>query len=179
MRLKTSWTVAENGSPIWSSRFLQLWNQRLSPDGERIAAVAAPSYGRWTVVVDDQPWRVEFDDLVVPPVFSPDGRRVAAAVRNDGRWSIAVDGAVWQGQFDMVWDPVFTPSGDRVLAKVEREGRFAIAVDGQIWSPWFDGLWEPVVSPDGTRVLIRAVEGGTYYRQVVPMAGRFPGGSRE
>jgi hypothetical protein len=129
--------------------------------------------------VDDLPWKVEFDDLVVPPVFSPDGRRVAAAVRSGGRWTIAVDGTVWHSQFDMVWDPVFTPESDRVLAKVERDGRFAIALDGTIWSPWFDALWEPVVSPDGTRVLLRAVEGGTYYRQVVPMGDAFPGRARE
>jgi len=74
-----------------------------------------------------------------------------------------------------VWDPVFTPSGDRVAAKVERDGRFAIAVDGKVWSPWYAALWEPVFSPDGTRLLIRAVENGTYFRQVVPFDSTFQG----
>jgi hypothetical protein len=75
----------------------------------------------------------------------------------------------------MVWDPIFTPSGDRVAAKVERDGRFAIAVDGKVWSPWYDALWDPVFSPDGTRLLIRAVENGTYIRQVVPFGSAFRG----
>jgi hypothetical protein len=74
-----------------------------------------------------------------------------------------------------VWDPVFTPSSDRVAAKVERDGRFAVAVDGKVWSPWYDALWEPIFSPDGTRLLIRAVEKGTYLRQVVPFDGNFRG----
>jgi hypothetical protein len=74
---------------------------------------------------------------------------------------------------------VFTPADDRVLAKVERDRRFAIAIDGEIWSPWFDALWEPVVSPDGTRALIRAVDSGTYVRQVVPIGDGFPAGARE
>ena len=57
VRVNGSWTMAENGSPIWEGRFIQLWNQRLSPDGRRMAAVAAPGFGQWTVVVDDMPWR--------------------------------------------------------------------------------------------------------------------------
>jgi hypothetical protein len=73
----------------------------------------------------------------------------------------------------MVWDPSFSLAGDRVLTKVERGGRFAIAVDGRVWSPWYDALWEPALSPDGERLLIRAVEHGTYFRQVVPFASTF------
>jgi len=175
VRVNGSWTIAENGSPIWDSRFMQLWNQRLSADGKHVAAVAAPGFGSWTVVVDDQAWKTHFDDLVLPPVFSPDGRRVAAGVRGKGSWGIAVDGTSWPGTFDMVWDPVFAPSGDQVVAKVEKEGRFAIAVDGKIWSPWYDALWEPIFSPDGKRLLIRAVENGTYFRQVAPFDSIFQG----
>jgi len=127
------------------------------------------------VAVDDVLWKAAFDSLVLPPVFSPDGRRVAAGVRHGDRWTVAVDGKAWQETFDMVWDPVFTPSADRVLAKVERDGRFAVAVDGTVWSPWFEALWDPVVSPDGSRVLLRIVENGKYYRQVVPLGTTFQG----
>jgi hypothetical protein len=127
------------------------------------------------VAVDDVQWETVFDDLVLPPVFSADGRRVAAGVRSRGRWTVAVDGETWQEDFDMVWDPVFSPSGGTVLAKVERDGRFAVAVDGRVWSPWFDSLWDPVVSPDGAMVLLRVIDDGTYYRWVVPMSGTFRG----
>jgi len=175
VRIGGSWTIAENGEPIWDSRFMQLWNQRLSPDGEHIAAVAASGFGRWTVVVDDRPWSVSFNDLLLPPVFSPDGLRVAAGMRHDGAWGIVVDGEILAEKFDMVWDPAFSPDGGIVAAKVERDGRFAVAIDGRAWSPWYDAMWEPVFSPDGSRLLIRAVEDGAYFRQVVEVGTSFPG----
>jgi hypothetical protein len=64
---------------------------------------------------------------------------------------------------------VFTPDGTRVVAKVERGGSFAVAVDGEVHGPWYEAMWEPVVSPDGKRLLVRAVEGGVYTRNVVPL----------
>jgi hypothetical protein len=154
---------------------MQLWNQRLSPDGRRIAAVAANAFGSWTLVVDDEVWPVSFSDLVLPPVFSGDGTRVAAGFRDDSSWGIAVDGKPWTERFDMVWDPVFSPDASRVLAKVERDGRFAVAVDGAVWSPWYEGLWEPTPSPDGSRLLIRAIQDGSYVRHVVPLEDGFVG----
>jgi hypothetical protein len=173
VRSNGNWTLAENGSPIWSGSYLQLWNQRLSRDGQRIAAVVAQGFGKWTVAVDDAPWNLECDDLVLPPVFSADGRRVAATVRHRGAWSVAVDGSMWPESFDMVWDPVFSPSGEHVVAKVERDGRFAVARDGTVWSPWVDALWQPTFDPTGDRVLLRTVEEGTYLRSVVPFDGKF------
>ena len=144
-------------------------------NGSGSRAVVAPGFGQWTIAVDDVSWKDCFDDLVLPPVFSADGRRVAAGVRSGGRWTIAVDGKALPEHFDMVWDPVFSPAGDTVLAKVERDGRFAVAVDGRVWSPWFDALWEPVVSGDGDKLLLRVVEEGIYARWVVPLGGSFRG----
>ena len=89
VRTSGSWTLAEDGVPLWKGRYMQLWHQRISPDGGRIAAVIAPSFGRWTVAVDDRPWDVTCRDMVDAPVFSPDGRRVAAAFKDGGRWTIA------------------------------------------------------------------------------------------
>jgi len=36
------WTLALNGKPVWDRYFPQVWGQRYSPDGKRIAAVVAP-----------------------------------------------------------------------------------------------------------------------------------------
>jgi hypothetical protein len=167
VRLSGAWTLVEDGEPIWNGRYMQLWNQRLSPDGGRVAAVAAQSFGRWTVVVDDVPWRTSFGRAVRPPVFSDDGARVAAAVRDVDRWTIAVDGKPWNTGFDMVWDPGFVNGGDSVLAKVEKDGRFAIAKNGSVWTPWFEALWDPVVSPDGSKALLKYIDDSIYTRQVV------------
>lgn len=164
--LKDGWTLAENGSPIWDGRYIQLWRVASSPDGKRVAAVVARKLGQWTVAVDDQPWEATFSDVVLDPHFGPEGR-IAAIVRHDGTWSMAVDGKAWGQTFDMVWDPVFDASGKRVACKVEKRGRFTVALDGRTWSRSFDALWSPVFSPDGSKMLIRAVEDGKVVRLVV------------
>jgi hypothetical protein len=165
-----AWTMAEDGKPIWKGRFSQLWNQRIGgPDSRSVAAVAATGYGRWTLVVDDQPWRATFSDMVLPPVWSPDGRRVAAVVKDQGRWGMAVDGKVWPDWYDMVWDPVFSPDSKLVAAKVEKNGRFGIAINGKLTGSRYEMLWEPAFSPDGLKMLIRGVENKKYLRQVVPV----------
>jgi hypothetical protein len=123
--------------------------------------------------VDDHPWPLIFSDMVQRPVFSPNGRRVAAVVRDDERWSIAVDGKAWPGTFDMVWDPVFSPDGRRVIAKVERARKLSLAMDGLVWSEGWDQLWDPVFSPQGDKVLVRGTRAGSYYRQVLDVSSVF------
>ncbi|MBW1806803.1 MAG: WD40 repeat domain-containing protein [Deltaproteobacteria bacterium] len=169
VRIGGAWTLAENGSPIWAGRYVQLWHQKVSPDKQHIAAVVATGFGRWTIAVDDTPWAVTFEDLVLPPVFSPDGKRLATIGKNGEEWFVVVDGQQWSLPFDMAWNPVFSPDGKTVAAKVEREGCLAYALNGRLWSPKFEMLWDPIFSPDGKQLLIRGVENGKYYRQVVPL----------
>jgi len=165
--LRDGWTVAEDGGLLWSSRYIQLWRLKLGPDGKRVAAVVARALGQWTVAVDDVPWGAAFSDVVLDPIFSPAGDRVAAVVRNDGKWSMAVDGKAWGETFDMIWDPVFDPGGQRVACLVERDGRQTIALDGHVWQRTFERCWQPVFSPDGSKLLVRAIEDGKYVRSVV------------
>ncbi|MFH1132416.1 MAG: WD40 repeat domain-containing protein [Pseudomonadota bacterium] len=171
VRLGGAWTVFENGERLWNGDYVQVWNLRLSPDGKRVAAVVAPAFGRWTVCVDDKPWKISFSDAVLAPVFSSDGQRVAAAVRDEGSWSVAVDGKRWSMLFDMVWNPVFNPNGNMVAAKVQQDGKFAIAVDGRIWEQGFcfDSLSDPVFSSDGKKLLVCGIEEGKCFRRVVPL----------
>ena len=66
-----AWTMAEDQKPIWKGKYGQLWNQRIGPDGKRIAAVAEVGYGKWTLVVDDSPWRAA---LSMSPTLSRSAR---------------------------------------------------------------------------------------------------------
>jgi len=170
VRKQGSWTLAEDGKELWSGRYLQLWQVAVSADGKRVAAVVAPSYGRWTIAVDDQVWPTTFGDMVLPPRFSADGRRVAALVKDEGRWTVAVDGQPWPEGYAMAWDPVFSPDGATVMAKVEVDGGYTFAVDGRAWGQRFDKLWDPVFNPSGHKVLVRGVSGGKAVRKVVPLA---------
>jgi hypothetical protein len=149
---------------------VQLWQTRASADGRHLAATVAPSFGRWTIAVDDRVWPVDFGEYVGEPVFSPDGEHVAAIVRDEGRFSIAVDGRPWQHSFETVWDPVFSPDGRTVIAKVRTADGYTLAVNGRPWSRRLELVWDPVFNPDGKRVLVRCVEGGHLLRQVLPLS---------
>ena len=103
------WKLLMNDKPVWNKSFLQVWHQTFSPDTNRIAAVACPQFGRWTLVVDGDLWRPTFGHVVLEPVFSPDGKRVAAVVKDEETWSMAVDGKPWSLQCEMVLESgVFT-----------------------------------------------------------------------
>jgi len=159
-------TLAMNGNPIWGF-FFNVWRQRYSPDGQKIAAVVVPVFSRWTVAVDGKPWSTTFSDAVLTPVFSPDSKRVAAVVKDNKRWTAAVDGTPWAEKFDNTWDPIFSPDSNTVVTKAERNGKFYIVVDGKVSKKGYESLWNPVFSPDGKKLLVRCVDNGKYYRRVI------------
>jgi WD40 repeat protein len=141
-----------------------------NPDASRLAAIVAPSYGRWTVAVDGIPWQTTFSKLVTDVVFSPDGKRIAALGKDDETFRVVVDGTIWSEKWDMIWKPVFSPNGADVAAKVERGGQYTYAVNDQAWSESFDAAWDPVFSPDGTRLMLRTVKDGQYIRRIIPVS---------
>ncbi|MCL5878446.1 MAG: WD40 repeat domain-containing protein, partial [Deltaproteobacteria bacterium] len=158
VKISKGWTLAVDGKPIWES-FVQVWPPKFSPDGQKIAAVVASEFGRWTIAVDGNAWKQTFSDTVLDPVFSPDGKRVAAiakeskdpmnmgsslhSIEGNDRWTIVVDGMPWNQDFDMIWDPVFSPDGSSVAAKAEINGKYCIAVNGKAGKKMFDAIWSP------------------------------------
>ena len=167
------WTLACDGNPLWSNTYAQLWQHFYSPDGERIAAIAAPKFGRWTIAIDDRPWSATFGDFVDEALFSPDGQRVACVGVENKKHQIVVDGQTWAGSYDMAFQPVFSPDSQHVAARVEQDGQFLILVDGTPLKETFTRVWDPVFSPDGRHLLVRALEHiGTntvYTRTVLPL----------
>jgi len=73
VRRGSRWTLFQDGSPLWDDDFLQLWHQTFSAAGDTLAAIVAPSYGKWTVAVDGRPWPVTFGSMVTDLVLSDDG----------------------------------------------------------------------------------------------------------
>jgi hypothetical protein len=163
------WKLLVNGKPLWNKSFTQVWHQTFSPDATKVAAVACPTFGRWTVVVDGDLWEPTFGHVVLRPVFSQDGRRIGAAVKDEETWTVAVDGIPWSEEFEMIWDPVFSPDGEFVATRAERGGRHVLVVNDKVSRQSYQALWEPIFSPDGTKLLIKAIEDGRYLRRVVPV----------
>jgi Tol biopolymer transport system component len=141
-----------------------------SPDGSRLAAIVAPSYGRWTVAVDGVPWTTTFSTMVSDVAFSQDGQRIAALAKDNETYRVVVDGSPWSDAWDMAWKPVFSPDGSHVAAKVEKNGRYSYTVNGRSWTSSSDAAWDPVFSPDGTHLMLRTVEGGDYIRRIAPVS---------
>ena len=112
-----------------------------SPDGSRLAAIVAPSYGRWTVAVDGVPWSATFSTLVSDATFSPDGQRIAALAKDDETYRVLVDGSALVTQSRMIrelvglldeWVPVVQGSEihDDPFAPVSAEARTRLAEQG-------------------------------------------------
>jgi hypothetical protein len=184
VKISQGWTLALNGKSIWDN-FVQVYRQKYSPDGKRLAAVVATGFGKWTIAVDGKPWERTFSDTVLEPHFSPDSKRVAALVKEsvdpfdmesalhnipgNDRWSMCVDGNRWAEDFDMIWDPVFSPDSQTIVTKAERDGKYFIAVDGKVGRQSFDALWQPAFSPDGKKLLVRYINDGKYHRSVTSL----------
>ena len=168
IRKEGKWGLARNGSLFWKPMFAQCWApQAAATDGEYIWAVAAPSYGAFTVACNATPWNCRFPS-VTDLVLSPDGKHAAAlGSQNNSRFQIAVDGKVWDDAFDMAWPVVFSPAGDRAAAKVRRDGKFALYVDGNAVIENLDGVWNPTFSPDGTVLLFCSLKDGVFSRHTV------------
>ena len=163
----SQWFLATNGRIVWDRGFVNLLYQTYSPDGQKIAATVAPQFGKWTVAVDGQPWPITFGECVLMPCFSQDSRKLAVIAKDSGNWLLVVDGTVLGESYDNIWQPVF--NDDDVICKVEKNGKYAVAVNGKIRGKDYEALWNPVVSPDGTKVMICGVEGGKYYRNIIPI----------
>ena len=169
-----SWALVRDGNLFWDKKFTQLWHHMFSADGEKVAAIVAPKFGRWTVAVDGQPWSLTFGDSVTDAVFSPDGSKVACIGKDNGQFAVVVDGTAWNDTYDMAWEPVFCPNSKHVAAKVQKNGQYQIVLNGKPYQTSYQSAWDPIFSPDGEKIMIRGIENGSggekYYRHIVPVA---------
>ncbi|MFC1892020.1 electron transfer complex subunit TmcD [Thermodesulfobacteriota bacterium] len=166
----SGWTLYKDGKPLWENSFTQCWQQQVSSDGKRIAAIVAPSFGKWTVAVDGEALPVTFESMVTDLTFSPDSKKIAALGKTGESWKIFTDNEVWSSAFDMAWKPVFSPDSKYIAARVEKNGKQTIVINNKIWPVQSDIVWNPVFSPEGDRVLIRSIEKDTYFRRVINVA---------
>jgi Tol biopolymer transport system component len=131
-----NFTVAVNDKP-WSKTYSLVNDLTLSPDGSRAAAVGSENvshnrYGgdmgetinRWQIIADGVPWQGWYD-MVYPPVFSQDGKHLAAKVENKGKFTVILDDKAYPQEFSMLWDPIFSPESDKLLIRaLDEQGRF-------------------------------------------------------
>jgi Tol biopolymer transport system component len=134
-----------------------------SPDGKRMAFMAAKGYHRWVAVVDgregpEYTW-------VGPPVFSPDGKHVAYEAQKTGRNVVVVYDGQEGAQYIQAFGPTFFgPGGSQFAYVAQRPSseRFLV-INGrerpELGSP--GGIL--TFSPDGKRVAFFDNLGGGGY----------------
>jgi hypothetical protein len=171
VKIDKGWSLAKDGEVIWQQRFFQLWHHAYSRQGNHIAAIAAPGFGRWTIAVDGKAWPLTFNHLVTDMVLSPDGERIACIGKTDAKWHIAVDAGCWDGSYDMIWEPVFSDDSRHVAVKAEKKGEICFVVDGVPLNDRFVSAWDPVFGPSSDCVLLKGItRNGVYVRHVFKLA---------
>lgn len=163
------WTIAKNGAIIWKNRFAQLWQPCFSNNGEKLAAIVAPSFGKWAIAVNDQIFKFGNCDKISCLTFSPDSSQFTAIIQKNRRQTLIFNSKRCNRFFDRVWPPVFSNNSKHVAAKIENKGLFSIAMDGKLPNLWFDKIWDPVFSPGSDTLMIRGIRNNIYYRQILPL----------
>lgn len=182
-RADDQWAVIVDGEPGRRYDAVSPW-VRFSSDGARVAHWAR-SGDEWLAVVDGEevgrypvappPFELRSADAfsLVPPDFSPDGRRVAYVAQAGDRAFVVVDGVRGKAYDDIELVPppwtLFGPAGRRVVYRARAGGASFVVVDGEE-GVRHDGVGELAFAPDGERMAYVARSGG----QAFVVAGGTP-----
>ena len=171
------WGVARNGEMFWPAQYRQLWHLKTDAAENRLAAIVAPRFGKFTVRLGDRTWKTTYP-VLTDLRLSPEGDRAAAvgsaqvspnqpeSCFTSPKWQLAVDDKPVNDWFDQVFPPVFSPDGGQVAARVKNGKRFGYILDNRIYPRDFDMAWDPVFSPDSGRILLRVRDGQSLKRIV-------------
>jgi len=61
---------------------------------------------------------------IVGILVSPDGKTIAAWIKDKKGVTIAVNGKPWEGRFEDCRDPRFSPDGEKIMVVVRKEGKY-------------------------------------------------------
>ncbi len=169
VRHEGKWRLFKDDALFWKTGYEQLWHLCLCPDKEKIAAIVAPVYGKWSVAENDSVWPLSIDTMIREIRYSADGSSLVAVVKDNGYWTLARDGKKWHLPCDKVFNPVLSADGSVAAAVVEQKGHFFTAVNGELLTGPYDIMSDPVISPDGTKILVKGIEKGVYKRRVIAL----------
>jgi hypothetical protein len=62
--------------------------------------------------------------MIWDPVFSPNGKQVAARAIKGNEYFLVLNGKISSLGYTQMWDPIFSPDGEKILVKAVQFGRF-------------------------------------------------------
>ena len=133
----------------WKQNYANVYDEVVSHDGEKMAAIVKDEEGKLTCCVNGSPWEGKYEK-VYSVRFAPDDRLVAITMADD-EWTVLVDGLAWEQTFEYVWNLQFARDGNVIAAQVKGDEGYGICLDGRTWEAAFLQIRDYVLSPDGTR----------------------------
>jgi WD40 repeat protein len=144
----------------------------ISPDGSHLFSYTGDTSGTngeaWDIASGEKLWTIEQPGGIESATFSPDGRTILAAGRDDvGRLWDAGSGTLvreFHGHTNTIWDAVFSADGRFVLtASADKSARLWDARTGQ-QVRYFPGhasssVSGVAISPDGSQVAVASFDG--------------------
>ncbi|WP_022664184.1 electron transfer complex subunit TmcD [Desulfospira joergensenii] len=161
------WKLFKDDKVFWETGYQQLWHVTQSED--KIAAIVAPSYGKWSVAQDDRVWPLTIDTMIREIRYSEDGSSLVAVVKDKDFWTLIKDGSKWKLSCDKVFAPVISADGSILAAAVEKQGRWFVAANDELITGPYDCMADPVISPDNSKVLVKGIENGVYKRRIIAL----------
>jgi len=124
----------------------------VSPDGEKVAAIAATTDETFKVVSVSENSREDWEefDKIWRLRFLPDGR-LYAFVLKDEEWTVAIDGKTWETGFDYIWKPLVRNNGKSIAVSVNNGGDYAMALNGEPWETGFVNITNSAISNNGDK----------------------------
>lgn len=155
---KWDWLTPEKQIPIreWEKDFNWVQEPCVSPDGERISAIANADEAQFSVCVNGEAWPETFEKAWSLQ-FSPDGR-LAALAANDEEWTVCVDGECWESRFDYAWDLKFTPDGSHIGAAIQQDSEYGMVVNDTPWDNLYQNISGTVLGSKGNSAAVVQVD---------------------
>ncbi len=167
VRHKGKWYLYKDGEPFWENGFEQLWKQVVAPQTLRVAAVAAPTFGKWTVCEQEKCWDLRANGMIHDLFYSDDGQKLLATVKHNHFWDVAVDGRPWGLSCNRLWQPAVNGNGSTIAARMVQNGKYRLAVNAKVLPQSYDLAFDPIIHPDGEKILFRTIKNNTYSRTVL------------
>lgn len=120
----------------------------VSPDGERVAAVANIGEGEFTVSVNGAPWTADVYERIWNIQFSPDGRLTGYAA-DMGEWKLFIDDAVSEAAYGYLMQTFFSRTGETVACAVQQDMQYGMLLNGTLWSTLYDNANQFALSESG------------------------------
>ncbi len=141
--------VADIGD--WQEKFPYIEEFRVSPDGEKIAAIVKNDDMEFTVCIQNQgeeltTWENGYDK-VWNLQFGADNR-LSALVSDTGEWKVCTDGETWENGYDFLWNMTFHHNGE-IAVSAQKELLYTVVNNDLPWENEFSRLTGMVMSPDG------------------------------